>query len=251
MATNTIAISVGPITQGEEIFEEPVAIEPISASGQESDEGSKFTCFPKLPLEVRRKIWKNVCSVTRVIDLWGRFPFETFDGHHGPNAPILYESYARKAPAILHASRESRAIGLEQYSLSFGYNIREFDGQASLLVSIPAEIYVNWECDIICPVTTLYGDRYQFETRLYHFLQNGDLASGSQMQRIALSVEQANHNWATALMSFGYQLHEILLYDHPNGFVYDSKIRYRLQFEDFGSQLEEGRFAVEQAARLE
>jgi hypothetical protein len=36
----------------------------------EEQSGPVFTLFPKLPPELRNKIWKNACFVTRFIDLW-------------------------------------------------------------------------------------------------------------------------------------------------------------------------------------
>jgi hypothetical protein len=36
----------------------------------EEQSGPVFTLFPKLPPELRNKIWKNACFVTRLIDLW-------------------------------------------------------------------------------------------------------------------------------------------------------------------------------------
>ncbi|KAN0102840.1 hypothetical protein V8E51_011153, partial [Hyaloscypha variabilis] len=110
-----------------------------------------FTCFPKLPLEIRRMIWKEACSVERVLDIWpvlldveGAAKF--FDSTRG--IPFSYKSYSTH-PAILHTSRESRSTGLENYCLSFE---TKFDMEVKGMdfkITIPARIYVNWEFDII------------------------------------------------------------------------------------------------------
>ncbi|KAN0102839.1 hypothetical protein V8E51_011152 [Hyaloscypha variabilis] len=136
---------------------------------------------------------KNACSVTRVIDLWGDFSFGILDGSSEIDALTLYKSYARKAPpAILHTSCESRAIGLKHYLLCFGHNTGEFSVPSYMKISISAEIYVNWEYDIICPMPTLYLDVPETTTNM-NSLDTGDLAPDFPVERIALPVEQSGN----------------------------------------------------------
>lgn len=79
-------------------------------SDDESEEnGPKFTLFPKLPVELRRKILKDVCFIPRVIDLWCRDAFK--DGEEWEEEfttkiyPMAFEylSHSGIPPAILHA----------------------------------------------------------------------------------------------------------------------------------------------------
>ncbi|KAF8860147.1 hypothetical protein BDZ45DRAFT_741754 [Acephala macrosclerotiorum] len=68
----------------------------------------KFTLFPKLPIELRLKIWDEAMPGPRVIELLV---------HHGRNGMgdpgIAYTDC--KTPSILHASRESRNHVLKKY----------------------------------------------------------------------------------------------------------------------------------------
>ncbi|KAH8786333.1 hypothetical protein F5882DRAFT_123013 [Hyaloscypha sp. PMI_1271] len=72
--------------------------------------GRVFTKFPKLPPELREKIWKEHCGdyEPRVVDLWLK-ESSTEDN-------LIYCTHSR-APAILHTSSEARHIGLQHYDL--------------------------------------------------------------------------------------------------------------------------------------
>ncbi|CZS92955.1 uncharacterized protein RAG0_03446 [Rhynchosporium agropyri] len=95
----------------------------------------KFTIFGKLPLELR--------------DPDGDRFFEKFTS----STPCRYESCAKFPPFILRTSHEARGIGLRHYSLNFGITRSYTYGDVRIVVSSPAQIYVNWDCDIICPQT--------------------------------------------------------------------------------------------------
>lgn len=113
-----------------------------------------FTLFPKLPLELRRNIWKQACFVPRNIDIWvqdllegnslcGRSYNSRFRGHFRyPLNVFSYRSLSRP-PAVLHATGESRAIGLEHYSLEFGTDIEQDFDRSTIRASTPAQVYVN------------------------------------------------------------------------------------------------------------
>ncbi|XMA12152.1 hypothetical protein WAI453_004943 [Rhynchosporium graminicola] len=80
----------------------------------------KFTIFGKLPLELRELVWTEVCFHERLIDIWCVDVFGSPDG----------DRFFKKV-----------------YFKSYKY------GDVRIEVSSPAQIYVNWNCDIICPQT--------------------------------------------------------------------------------------------------
>jgi hypothetical protein len=145
MATNSTSPSdATPIHEGVNGTSQAGSGSPSSV--EESDDNSPtFTLFPKLPLELRRKIWKEACSVPRLVDLWASFLFTPQMGFDASFRPMAYDSYSSKSPpTVLYASHESRVVAMENYKLCFGCEINEVSDRARLRVSIPAEIYVNW-----------------------------------------------------------------------------------------------------------
>lgn len=111
-----------------------------------------FTCFPKLPIELRLKIWKDVCHLPRYVDIW--------TGYHRvykDRGEQILSAFTRHVtlcgvPAVLHTTRESRKEALEHYTLAFGSNQTLHYG---IQLSIPPRIYVDWKSDIICPMAVI------------------------------------------------------------------------------------------------
>jgi hypothetical protein len=75
-----------------------------------------FTCFSRLPFELRRKIWIYALPGPRPVFIKSK-----------PEIPKIHNSdgydYVRviaTPPALLHTSNESREVALEFYELSFG-----------------------------------------------------------------------------------------------------------------------------------
>ena len=111
----------------------------------------EFTCFPKLPIELRIKIWGNACSATRNVDIRAKqfvMPGDCFENHY------LYYWYSSCAvPAVLHVSKESRTEGLKHYKPDFATHREiEMEDPISLTMSIstPAQVYINWNNDRLC-----------------------------------------------------------------------------------------------------
>jgi len=85
----------------------------------EDREGPRFMFFPELAPELRRMILKLTCFVPRVVDIWcGNVAY-----NKGEQA-FEYLSNSRPLP-ILHASRETREVALENYTLAFGVELKE------------------------------------------------------------------------------------------------------------------------------
>ncbi|KAG4435555.1 hypothetical protein IFR05_008966 [Cadophora sp. M221] len=84
----------------------------------------QFNFFPKLPLELRLRIWKAVSFLPRLVDIKAR--------HLGQINCI-----------------ESRKEGLRHYKLEFGSKL----SSSWISVNIPAKVYVNFVADVVL----LYG----------------------------------------------------------------------------------------------
>ncbi|KAG4444211.1 hypothetical protein IFR05_000308 [Cadophora sp. M221] len=112
-----------------------------------------FTCFPKLPVEIRFKIWKLVAPEPRNIDVGVPSYDNRFFGGawaNNSNRPHYHTAEVRKVPQILHVNHESRSLTLESYTLEFGIHVSGLSQQVHL--SFSGRIYVNWQRDMICPI---------------------------------------------------------------------------------------------------
>lgn len=74
-----------------------------------------FTCFPKLPLELRLKIWaltirRRILTIKPCLEeLESRFQ----------TRPYLIKARVARQPALLHVNFESRQVALQHYKLAF------------------------------------------------------------------------------------------------------------------------------------
>ena len=115
-----------------------------------SEEPRTFTCFPKLPVELRLKIWGYASSVTRNVDIWARsldieirYSFQR----------TLYFYSSLPPPAVLHVNSESRCESLKYYDLDFGtYFTFKHADSAPFTISSPCRVYFNWNTDRLCLV---------------------------------------------------------------------------------------------------
>src|SRR3954463_10674220 len=69
-----------------------------------------FTCFPKLPLEIRRKIWKMAACEPHLIEIWQQDAItRDLNGWtYGFLHSFTYFSAAPRDPDVLQVSKESR-----------------------------------------------------------------------------------------------------------------------------------------------
>ena len=122
------------------------------------DKSSGFTPFPRLAPELRQKLWKEACCVSRIVDIWatpiGGKECREFTTHFFDRGTYFYKTNPHGTPAILHTSREARTIGLEHYTLSFGSTFIGAIGTAIVQITSPPKIWVNWDWDTIFPMKT-------------------------------------------------------------------------------------------------
>ncbi|KAE9380647.1 hypothetical protein N431DRAFT_449406 [Stipitochalara longipes BDJ] len=110
--------------------------------------GESFTVFPKLPPEIRLKIWADVSCIPRhipihyvsmgIITMGVREEDELYD-HFTPFRFVSPQAVS----ALLHTCRESREVGMKHYKLQF---TTEWDC-LSFTFSTPPQIYINGSCD--------------------------------------------------------------------------------------------------------
>jgi hypothetical protein len=140
----------------------PATEERISSGDiQRSEYCTTFTCFPKLPIELRLKIWKEASSVPRRICVYIRVlaqPFEEddSDGEDEDNDgedDLTFTSFIYLATwphlPVLRTSRESRIESLKHYKLAFGVEKKKRT-RPSITLSSPANTYINGKADRIC-----------------------------------------------------------------------------------------------------
>ncbi|PMD31560.1 hypothetical protein L207DRAFT_591511 [Hyaloscypha variabilis F] len=120
--------------------------------GPTQDPLTKFTCFPKLPIELRLRIWKFAAFIPRNVDVWIG-PEKTSYDEDGDYWDIRidienhhYFCSRTSPPAILHTSHESRKEGLLVYKLGFG---TEHHAGRHHFRSDPT-IYANSSSDTLC-----------------------------------------------------------------------------------------------------
>ncbi|TVY39316.1 hypothetical protein LOCC1_G005895 [Lachnellula occidentalis] len=135
------------------------------SSSFDDPQSRTFAAFPRLPIELRFKIWENASMATRTLELWYSFDNQRF-------------STFQPVPAVLHTCREARRAGNRMYSLSFGS------------AKSPPRTYFNPICDIIYFGLRVYDDEVDFMLRF--FRRHADsFEDEDQIQRLALT----EHLW--------------------------------------------------------
>jgi hypothetical protein len=187
-----------------------------SYSSESSEEvRPEFEYFGRLPTEIRLKIWTEVCLEPRVIDLWA---VPTLQGSSTIGNHFYYATHSR-IPSILSVSKEARKVGLQYYILEFETHFQEIirpvhwhrcphrlgmdDCQcrhwrrARITTTSEPHIYVNLDCDIICPMPLEaplgYGGRNELATSESGPIMLDDFVreNGTKIYRIAFEVKDA------------------------------------------------------------
>ena len=252
---------------------------PDPATTSTSMELQSFTYFPRLPPELRYNIWSEACLVERIVDLWIADPFTKYnDKEWSMNFPkswewrwITFGSHNR-IPDILQTSRESRAVGLKHYSPLLGTEITHLPanvksskngmGQGEKSVNSiksseeehkttkpkssyldPAVIYINWECDIICPfeIPEEHVPRFQLELKLSNRF--------NLLKKLAIPQDWVRHLLRRSSHGYSMPVHpdlkEVILYPDrrrlfPRDFqVFSLHKPFKLGFSDFDTASDE------------
>jgi hypothetical protein len=119
----------------------------------EVEELTSFTVFPKLPIEIRLKIWKGASHFQRNLEIFSH-PISHYTIVSGAASHAFKLQTSLPPPAILHVNSESRMEALQHYTLAFGTKV-DFEDFA---FSTPPRIYYNRKSDRVCftgPVNAL------------------------------------------------------------------------------------------------
>jgi len=238
----------------------------VSNEAELDDEAPKFTLFPRLPIELREKIWEEACNEPRVIDLWA---LPVGQGIGNPRkldrlfgeTPFGYKTH-QIDPAVLEACQQSKEVGHRHYELSFGTIAEGYDDGfghgpgAEIIIQTPSLTYVNWKSDIICPFPTSSNSwaDFQPEEVMYDDLQ--DHHYRHKIHRIAIEVEQVE--WAIDLLLKSHCLEEIIFYIVPSSLEdlsYDDERPITIEFDSLAvnmdTKLREAGLGVQAKERLQ
>lgn len=135
----------------------------VSSSIAIVEDDPKFELFPKLPVELRLKIWGLACYTPRIVPLWlqplGYQPelhkaISAIEDILNENEEIklMYEfDTVTRIPAVMESCAEAKREGSRYYTREFGSGIENYALETvNLNITIPPRIYVNWEVDTIC-----------------------------------------------------------------------------------------------------
>ncbi|KAL5325325.1 hypothetical protein ACEPPN_006450 [Leptodophora sp. 'Broadleaf-Isolate-01'] len=116
----------------------------------------EFTLFPRLPAEMRNKIWKHATQVSRKVKI---FELNTVSTHKGWDSRVEGQTWI---PGIMQACRESRYEGGKVYKLCYEKpqpsreGGTENDGQpeqaSAPLTASGAHLYINFDRDLFVMV---------------------------------------------------------------------------------------------------
>jgi hypothetical protein len=166
-------------------LEDTIALGPVDES-----EELAFHCFPKLPNELRLRVWNYVCFRPRYIDLFTRSTSYRFPELNLKDwVPFQYLSHSLP-PALLHACKESRIEGLKHYELDFGTSQVAHAGAVKAAVTCDPRIYIHWGIDIPCLIWTYGQNQGQTE-----FLFEDLSANRPKLQCLALDSKNLQYDW--------------------------------------------------------
>jgi hypothetical protein len=97
---------------------------------------AEFTLFPKLPIELRFKIWEESIPESRVVEVHvSEFKFKS-------KASCTFAS-TTPVPIILHVNHESRQLGFKRYTLHFGCDEDiVFGGLPTIYIDVKNDVVV-------------------------------------------------------------------------------------------------------------
>ena len=134
------------LDNGEESSVASVSKETIESVGS-------FTYFPKLPAEIRLKIWKDALPGPRIIRIQLKFEPRQPRIEGQKKKPQVSRFVASRPPPIgLRVCRESRIEALKEYEIGFPTK------------TSPAQTYVNYNLDTF--VLDTLGSYFPYTSRM-------------------------------------------------------------------------------------
>ncbi|KUJ08240.1 uncharacterized protein LY89DRAFT_691133 [Mollisia scopiformis] len=167
---------------------------------------SEFSPFPRLPPELRNKIWGHVANQEpRALDLWTDFKRCEIANTIFYTQAYECELSHRPPPPIFRVNSESRKEALKHYTLEFATGMTLPKG---ISVTVSARIYINYSVDILLP------------RGYWNLVAFSNLASraGGRLKHLAVDVNGSL--WKDNLRDYCkkrcwvfYELQELILYD--------------------------------------
>jgi hypothetical protein len=144
---------------------------------------STFTPFPKLPIQLRLKIWKYGYFFTRNVDIRGKDISGIVFKHAcaDPDAVAhFFHSYA-SPPSLLHVCRESRSEALNHYQLEFGTTFEyELAGVAHVLTTSTPQEFISigpWIGSACSVLNHSYMMNYRFTPKKARGSKNSSISA--------------------------------------------------------------------------
>ncbi len=159
-----------------------LARDPIDSTGPGIvAKQTSFPQFVRLPPELRVKIWAELVQPRIIVACCMRRPDcrDEIDSNGNDKARDYRRELERRTtrgasvPALLHVNRESRAVGLEHYELTFSWRISKMLSDTP--TSGPAHVYFNFAQDALLLTGELEAfDNYGFNLPMVYFLRRED-----------------------------------------------------------------------------
>ncbi|KAG9240878.1 hypothetical protein BJ878DRAFT_545805 [Calycina marina] len=187
-------------------------LKPIDDVSIASKSSLVFPKFSDFPTEIRLKIWRHACQVSRNIDLWVEFRKNevgsTIWYTQRYNTKLSHS--ATKPPILLSTTQESRLVSLEHYQMAFEIEeSQKIDVETLVTVRYPG-FRLNFEWDRIAP-------RGFFNVvAMDHMFKN----VGDHLKSLAIDIrgtffsDLKSNDWITKHAIWPFPaLEEIVLYD--------------------------------------
>ncbi|KAN0106802.1 hypothetical protein V8E51_009678 [Hyaloscypha variabilis] len=189
-----------------------------------------FTCFPRLPPELRRLIWKHASFHSRDVDITASFDRYTLprdlDFHSSPET-FHYLSISLP-PALLSTTSESRAEALKHYSLDFpSLSISKTPLTTGSTVSEDKpHVYVNWKVDRLCLVNWGLIARWTHAGRDFK-----ERCSRNGLRFLACNLQGHFERRGREFLRNGVEVEEVAFFHSPV-LLYERPRARRLRIED-------------------
>ncbi|GJC82517.1 hypothetical protein ColLi_05355 [Colletotrichum liriopes] len=180
----------------------------------------RFHRFPDLPPEIRLKIWSylvaprvvTACCFERDARLPARraaFARRSVAAPCGPSPspsprpePVVFNP---TCPVVLLVCRESRALGLAHYELSFGWKISALLSDTP--IARPPRAWFNFRLDALYLAGELEAyDQYGFNSPMVYFLRRQDTA---RVRHVACAFEELHYPEQESDQIFGCLWHVV------------------------------------------
>ncbi|KAK4455638.1 hypothetical protein QBC34DRAFT_460645 [Podospora aff. communis PSN243] len=164
-----------------------------------------FHPFPYLPFELRLKIWEELLQPRIILAAC----FDSRFAAHKRSQLALRPSLP-PTPVLLLISRETRALALRHYELSFAWKLppRLASPEAGALpTSGPARVWFNFRLDALLLMGELEPfDQYGFNSPMVYFLRREDC---KRVRHVAVAYEELHLGVYESEQIFGSLFHVV------------------------------------------